>query len=709
MEGKKTFRDLLKDVENSLSNLHTHEVDRKVKLYYITDQNNKTGTLKRLNFVEFIRSLEKCRNICDIKLTHKIRSNNINEAFCLIPPSTPSSETQTDFNGISPQASVKMVTRKDSTQEAKLPDELLFATPAIKEHDRIYFSASEFCITRSENAMWDALQISQMVQKDYHRFSGFVIVDRFEEMDYLSTGVSMLATTLNKPIIFTGGIEDLYAPVSDMNANILTSLMISYHYHIPEVCIQQDGFLYRACRTAKSKCEHTYNFYSPNFPPLAQTMNFDININWNLIRRSFYSGKDDLVLDENFTDKVSNVFILPNMNDVHLEIEFSSNDGLILEAFGKGNIPSNTILKHLITSKNDNNAKVFIVSQCHKGDVGGNYSSSGEHIGAFMCGDMTSAASFAKVSMILVKSKDKSEISGMLRRSWRGEITEDESLNYSKDGGIIRYLESKITHYVQDKTELRLIIDSLLPSIMQSAAKYNNPIIFEEILTFNSSFKTSKTYDGLNLIHSTIFHFNRSFLAMIIKHFKDEPEEIERMIYEKDSFGYTPMDYCIQTKVYHGIKALSLKKITSDHLHTSSLGSIINASIDNNVEVIRNLLEAKVLLTTIKDQFGRTPVHIAFSLNHIEQIKLYLDANVDFEVVDDDGLTPRDHCLNEEVKSQFDEFLAAKSRKQSLETERKLELTDDGAIDISCDLGSGESDSRRNFELKTRKTTEENI
>lgn len=132
-----------------------------------------------------------------------------------------------------------------------------------------------------------SLQIAKRIKEDYSQFRSFVIFSPYEDMEYISTGISLMCKNLRKLVIFTGGQEDINRPNSDSATNLSTSLLIANNFIIPEVTIFHHNKLLRANRVIRTNCQGTELFKSPNYPPLATTINQDITGNWeNILDRN---------------------------------------------------------------------------------------------------------------------------------------------------------------------------------------------------------------------------------------------------------------------------------------------------------------------------------------------------------------------------------------------------------------------------------------
>jgi lysophospholipase len=90
----------------------------------------------------------------------------------------------------------------------------------------------------------------------------------------------MLSTSRSQ-VILTGAQIPLAELFTDAIDNLLGSLIIAGHYHIPEVCVFFDNKLLRGNRSNKASSEEFGAFESPNLPPLATV---GIGIGWLTFR-----------------------------------------------------------------------------------------------------------------------------------------------------------------------------------------------------------------------------------------------------------------------------------------------------------------------------------------------------------------------------------------------------------------------------------------
>lgn len=115
----------------------------------------------------------------------------------------------------------------------------------------------------------------------------------------------------------------------------------------------------RANRTVRGKCQGSELFKSPNYPALGCTSNQDARIFWENVRESLDANakSKELKLIERFSNNVIILTLHPSMNDFMLDLIYGEEENgtlyeaIIIEAFGKGNLPSTSRLKNLIEKK----------------------------------------------------------------------------------------------------------------------------------------------------------------------------------------------------------------------------------------------------------------------------------------------------------------------------------------------------------------------
>ena len=267
-------------------------------------------------------------------------------------------------------------------------------------------------------------RIGQLIYENYNDYDGFVILHGTDTMAYTASALSFMLENLSKPVILTGSQIPLLELRSDAVDNIVTSLLIAADNKVHEVCLYFGGSLLRGNRSTKYSSDRLIAFTSPNYPLLAQV---GINIKYNksaLHKKS--EGELKLHLYHNMPIGVIKVF--PGIQFSLFEsIMVDKLQGIVIETFGNGNIPSyGNALLPIIERAFNNGSVVVVCSQCPQGTVSlGTYETSNalKNAGA-VCGyDLTTEAAVCKLYYLFSSGYTKEEINALMETDLRGEIS----------------------------------------------------------------------------------------------------------------------------------------------------------------------------------------------------------------------------------------------------------------------------------------------
>ena len=116
--------------------------------------------------------------------------------------------------------------------------------------------------------------IGSIIEENYERFDGFVILHGTDTMAYTASALSFSLENLDKPVIVTGSQIPLFEVRNDALDNLLTSMLIAGEGRVKEIALYFDNELYRGNRATKMSATDLHAFGSPNYPPLATTPTF---------------------------------------------------------------------------------------------------------------------------------------------------------------------------------------------------------------------------------------------------------------------------------------------------------------------------------------------------------------------------------------------------------------------------------------------------
>lgn len=273
-------------------------------------------------------------------------------------------------------------------------------------------------------------KIADIIQSNYDRVDGFVVLHGSDTMSYTASAISFMFENLCKPVIFTGSQLPIGDLRTDAKENMITAIEIAASQKkgkpiVTEVCIYFEYKLYRANRTTKTSAEQFEAFSSSNYPDLAVS---GVNLKFNkkvllkavckekLIYRKIHNY--NIILLKLFPgitkEVVEHLFTMPNI------------DGIIIEAFGSGNAPTDDWFLNLLKNTLKKNIPIIDITQCIAGSVDlGKYQTSVEllNMGLINGYDITTETAISKLMYLLSANNTKDDLKKLFETPLRGEMT----------------------------------------------------------------------------------------------------------------------------------------------------------------------------------------------------------------------------------------------------------------------------------------------
>ena len=159
------------------------------------------------------------------------------------------------------------------------------------------------------------VQIAEIIEENYQRFDGFVVLSGSDTMAYTASALSFMLENLQKPVIFTGSQLPIGDLRTDAKENLITSIEIASAFKdgqpiITEVGLYFEYKLYRANRTTKLSSEQFEAFSSMNYPPLAES---GVHLHFNT-PYLFSSEKKELIVRKNLNTDILVLKLFPGMS-----------------------------------------------------------------------------------------------------------------------------------------------------------------------------------------------------------------------------------------------------------------------------------------------------------------------------------------------------------------------------------------------------------
>lgn len=257
----------------------------------------------------------------------------------------------------------------------------------------------------------DFQELAQIISSYYHQYKAILILMGTDTMAYVSSLLSYCVSGLGKSIVFTGGQSPLYQDNSDSKRNLKESIInLSNHNFPKEVGIYFNKKWHRAVNAIKVDSQNDDAYATPNYR--------DVLLNFNESKFELFTS---------ISSKVSVFKFLPwqNLEILKLILDSNLNQGIVLEAYGAGNLPCfDDELVQKFEKSIKKGLRVVVVSQCLKGGVKvGAYAASKqiEALNFINGGSMSLESASAKLLYCLGKKMNIQEISSFFDISFRGE------------------------------------------------------------------------------------------------------------------------------------------------------------------------------------------------------------------------------------------------------------------------------------------------
>ncbi len=311
-------------------------------------------------------------------------------------------------------------------------DHLLQSVPELKRFNcNISTYSFEPPIDSSDMEPHHWARLVRIIENNYDRYDGFVILHGTDTMAYTASAMSFMLENLGKPVILTGSQLPMGMLRTDGKENLITSIEIALAKQtdgtpmVPEVCIFFERELLRGNRTTKINAENFNAFRSFNYPSLAHS---GIHIKYfpSAIRRP--DTTKPLKAHYLFDTNVVVLTLFPGIQESIITSVFRVKGlkAVVMKTFGSGNAPQQPWLINLIREATARGIVIVNITQCQSGGVEMERYTTGRQLleaGVVSGYDSTPECALAKLMFLLGHNLPVDEVCRLMCTNLAGEIT----------------------------------------------------------------------------------------------------------------------------------------------------------------------------------------------------------------------------------------------------------------------------------------------
>lgn len=266
--------------------------------------------------------------------------------------------------------------------------------------------------------------MARCIETCHDDYDGFVVMQGTDTLSFTAAALAFALQGLGKPVVVSGAQLEMDAPGSDAALNVVNACRVASlrvrkgRQGVPvvqEVVVVFGSRIIRATRCRKySECD-LEAFDTVNVP-LVGRIRTAIRIDPAMLLNTVaFTGAGRFRAASQFDGRVALLHVYPGMDPTILPKIGSDCSGVVLAAFGAGNIPCSTetfrneySLQPSIEALVERDTPVVITTQCVTGQAEvGLYEtgSAAKTAGAIIVNDMTPEAAFVKLSWLLANQQ----------------------------------------------------------------------------------------------------------------------------------------------------------------------------------------------------------------------------------------------------------------------------------------------------------------
>lgn len=214
------------------------------------------------------------------------------------------------------------------------PEELLSYVPGVANFCKVT-AVTPFNLDSSNVRPDNWRMIVHTIWENYEKYDGFVIAHGTDTMAYTAAALSYMIQNSAKPIVITGSQKPINLDITDAKTNLYDSFLYASDDTSQGVQLVFDGKVIAGTRAKKVRTKSYNAFSSIDFPCLAVIQDHRIMRYIPMI-----PFQDEVEFYEKINDNIFLLKLIPGIRPTLLPVIFENYDGIIVESFGVGGIPS---------------------------------------------------------------------------------------------------------------------------------------------------------------------------------------------------------------------------------------------------------------------------------------------------------------------------------------------------------------------------------
>ena len=287
-------------------------------------------------------------------------------------------------------------------------------------------SVAEFCnpefkeldaVDSSDLTPADWTTLAETIVAESNDYDGFVVLQGTDTLEFTSYALSFATAGLKKPVVITGAQLPKHNPASDAQANVVNACRVAAWKArngaeiiaaVPGVSVVFGSYIIRGTRCRKYSERDLDAFRSINAPPLGRVQ-LELTLSESALEAPNSPRRHIDAI--HFNEDVALLTLYPGM-DPELILDLGrKSSGVVLSAYGAGNIPSASTrvdnphsLVEPIRTLTAEDIPVCLTTRCVVGAAEmGMYEagSAAEEAGAIILNDMLSEVAYVKLAWVL--------------------------------------------------------------------------------------------------------------------------------------------------------------------------------------------------------------------------------------------------------------------------------------------------------------------